>query len=63
VPVWPFYEHGVLRFIVGPRIDVSGGKDSYKEVLAVAGRFFKKAVRRDPSGWRRILTFLDELDE
>ncbi len=61
VPVWPRYERGVLRFVVGPRIDVPKGDDGQDAALAQAGRFFENAVRQDPVSWQGILPFLMSL--
>lgn len=59
VPVWPVYERGTLRFIIGPCIDVPRNPAGADEALRLVGHFFEDAVHRHPASWQRILKFLD----
>ena len=58
VPVWFVYERGVLRIDVGPPIAASTCACRQNEALHSAREFFENAVRRDPAGWPRIVSFL-----
>lgn len=59
VPIWPVYQHGVLRFDMGAPIAASTCAERQDEALCLAGQFFENAVRCDPAGWRQILSFLE----
>jgi hypothetical protein len=59
VPVWPIYERGVLRFDSGAPIAAATCAERQDQALRVAQQFFENAVRCDPGGWRRILSFLE----
>jgi len=58
VPVWPTYERGVLRLDMGAPIATSTCAKRPDEALHIAQQFFENAVRRDPAGWRWVLSFL-----
>jgi hypothetical protein len=59
VPIWPTYERGVLSFDMGAPIAASTCAERQHEALRIAQQFFENAVRRDPAGWRRVLSFLE----
>jgi lauroyl/myristoyl acyltransferase len=59
VPIWPTYERGVLTLDMGVPIPASTCAQRPDEALRVAQQFFENAVRCDPAGWRRILSFLE----
>jgi lauroyl/myristoyl acyltransferase len=59
VPIWPTYERGVLRFDMGTPIVASTCRQRQDEALRLALQFFENAVRCDPAGWRRVLSFLE----
>ena len=62
VPVWPIYERGVLSLAMAAPIAASTCAERRNEALRRAGQFFENAVRRDPGGWRCILSFLESAD-
>ena len=62
VPIWPVYEHGVLRLAAGKPIEVPKGDVGYKVALNLTGQFFEYAIQRDPASWRKIFPFLMHLN-
>jgi hypothetical protein len=59
VTIWPVYERGVLRLRVGAPIAAATCAERPLEALRIAQEFFENAVRGDPGGWPRIVSFLE----
>jgi hypothetical protein len=59
VTIWPVYESGVLRLESGAPIAAATCAALPHEALRLARQFFEDAVRRDPGGWPRIVSFLE----
>jgi lauroyl/myristoyl acyltransferase len=59
VPLWPVYDHGVVRFAIGGPISAATCAERPDEALRHTRKFFEEAVRRAPAGWPRLVSFLE----